>query len=210
MTSEQRKFGVSGLLSLLLGALAATVLLMSQPVNELPLREEAIKPGVAYLHSGQSGGGASWQRKWQSWQTGNAQTVEFSEAEMNVWLQQSWAGPEADSDPWISWDQPNFRISDQDELQIALSFHATPPGYARELPFWSIGRFEDGGSGWGVSNGQAWIGQFPLGKVPVLGSWLASRMVQNAFRANIPEEFQAEVGSYTSVMIENQRVTIRR
>jgi hypothetical protein len=211
VNSEEKSFAKAGLLSLMFGVLAAAVLLMSQPVDDLPLREEAIKPGVAYLQSGQSGGGGSWQRKWQGWQSGNINAVDFTEGELNVWAQQNWGAPvDADSEPWFSWHQPSFRLSAEDELQIALLLQAQPPGYAREIPFWSVGRFENGAAQWSVSNGQAWVGQFPLGKVPLLGHWVASRIVQNAFRANVADEFQSAWGSPQSVLIENHQISIRR
>lgn len=211
MNSEEKNFGITGLLSLLLGGLAAMLLLMSQPVSERPLRNEAVEPGVAYLQSGQSGGGAGWERKWLSWQSGSVQAAEFSEAELNVWIQQSWgASMDKSGEPWFSWLQPNFRIHAEEELQVALVLNASPPGYAREIPFWSIGRFDGAASAWKISNGQAWVGQFPLAKVPLIGNWVAVRMMQRAFASHVPDEFQSAWGSSQTVVVENQRLSFRR
>lgn len=193
------------------GALAAMLLLMSQPVSEPPVRAEALSPGVAYLQSGQSGGGARWQNKWQGWQSGTVLNAEISESELNSWAQQNWGAQGQDQgDPWFSWHQPNFRISSDNELQLALVLRADPPGYTREVSFWAIGRFEENTSVWSIHDGQAWIGQFPLGKVPVIGHWAAMRLIQNAMETNVAEEYQSAWGSPRAVVVDNQRIMVRR
>lgn len=206
MTTELNRAWIGGICYLIIGAVAAAAMMMRQSVENRPVREEMIVPGVHYVDRGQAGSGDSWRQAWQSWQ-GGASEVVIGEADLNAWAVSVWGEQtEEEAKSWLRWSRLDFYFPDDGRIQVSGECKFEVSLLAHSGLF--VGIWDAGNSS--LRPTRAWIGQFPVGFVPVFGPALTRWLTSSAFSRDSVAEFREEFAALGFLSVTESTVRVGR
>lgn len=190
------------------------VSLATQEVEELnsPPAEDDLEPGTVYYIKG-SFGSANWESKRDALESGGAQELTITEAELNNWSSRELRLPESEDSPGtfsVAVHEVNFRLADE-QLQVGgvVELPGIAPG--KQFIYQARGHFEPGeeeGAQFVVTEGS--LGKAPIGYVPVLGN-LVLKILSGAYED--AEEYTAVAEAwknYQEARVEDGRLLLSR
>lgn len=198
---------VGSILSVVLGALLASLYLAARPLKIVKALPEETEPGVVYFVEGRKDYEASrrWMFKRDVFAQG--QTVQVTEGELNFWIASVYPQPakDAPSDSTFSIGTPQFRIED-DELKIGALCKLNIFGLVeREVAVQAAGGFVKEGDHFMFHPREMLVGGLPTQRFGPLGSIVFDQLA-GAFVP--PEETAAAWDKLTDVHVEDNQLIL--
>lgn len=201
------------LLSVTLGILLACVHLAAQPVTKVrELPKDVVEGAIYYVEgSSNSQSGRQWMRKRQLLTEKQPGEIALIEDELNTWARAAYApasassGEKESSGPMLVTNTPNFRIA-ENRLQIGFECDFQVYGFKRQVIVQLRGEVVRDGNVFAFEPDEVQVGGLPAGRLPVLGSFVANRLLS---AQQLPDDLTEAWAALDYAKVEGRQLVLR-
>jgi hypothetical protein len=210
---------LGAVLSVLLGAALATLLMVLKPAvvaPEMPKEEERVADAVYFLEGKTDGRSKQWMRKRQMLLEGTPGEIVFTEEELNAWLasgapakpvRKAGAAPGAEEpvpEEIITVDVANVRIRDG-VFQLGVPAHLNLISFSLPMVFQARGGFARQAEMWTFVPEEVYLGSMPLHRIPGVSDLMARRIVR---LDSVPEDAMAAWKKVKTVALDGRQLKL--
>mgnify|MGYP001226923089 CR=1 FL=1 len=171
---------LGAILSLLLGAVLAAVVLVLKPVSTVRELPKEPDPKTVYYIEGTRDSGRARQASAKQRALLEGGTAVLNEDELNALATPATSkSADAPAEQMLTAGSPNFRIRDG-VMQMGVPVRVSVAGLDRRVIVQARGGFEKRGAGFVFVPDELYLGSCPVQRLPIVSGWVMNKLVAGA------------------------------